>query len=276
MKRFSYNIRKLRETDNKIIKFKEEMDVLITSDKFINEFKGYIEDIALYKTVKGRKYRRSTDYAAIGIMTVNDLIQEAYLAFLEAYSKVDFTKDGGEIWSYLKKTTILNLEIQLRGKKDGIRITQYEMFKDGSVNTNVLTGIFGKLEEMFSKNAEEVSLTKWESDLTCSFLDMHFDEYLDLKKNGKRNLKGIERFVMRNFYGLDGPRMSSKEIGSQFGISESTVGVIKKRAINKLKDEESKLRIANFLHEYRIVTKADTEKYRNNPVFFDGTVKIED
>ena len=252
------------------------MDVLITSDKFINEFKGYIEDIALYKTVKGRKYRRSTDYAAIGIMTVNDLIQEAYLAFLEAYSKVDFTKDGGEIWSYLKKTTILNLEIQLRGKKDGIRITQYEMFKDGSVNTNVLTGIFGKLEEMFSKNAEEVSLTKWESDLTCSFLDMHFDEYLDLKKNGKRNLKGIERFVMRNFYGLDGPRMSSKEIGSQFGISESTVGVIKKRAINKLKDEESKLRIANFLHEYRIVTKADTEKYRNNPVFFNETVKIED
>ena len=276
MKRFSYNIRKLRETDNKIVKFKEEMDVLITSDKFINEFKGYIEDIALYKTVKGRKYRRSTDYAAIGIMTVNDLIQEAYLAFLEAYSKVDFTKDGGEIWSYLKKTTILNLEIQLRGKKDGIRITQYEMFKDGSVNTNVLTGIFGKLEEMFSKNAEEVSLTKWESDLTCSFLDMHFDEYLDLKKNGKRNLKGIERFVMRNFYGLDGPRMSSKEIGSQFGISESTVGVIKKRAINKLKDEESKLRIANFLHEYRIVTKADTEKYRNNPVFFNETVKIED
>ena len=280
MKRFSYNIRKLRTADNKIVKFKEEMDVLITSDKFINEFKGYIEDIALYKTVKGRKYRRSTDYAAIGIMTVNDLIQEAYLAFLEAYnsyseSKENFT-DGGAIWSYLKKTTILNLEYQLRSKKDGIRMTQYETFKSGSLNTNVLTGIFGKLEEMFSKNAEEVSLTKWESDLACSFLDMHFDEYLDLKKNGKRNLKGIERFVMRNFYGLDGPRMSSKEIGSQFGISESTVGVIKKRAINKLKDEESKLRIANFLHEYRIVTKADTEKYRNNPVFFDGTVKIED
>ena len=273
MKRFSYNIRKLRTADNKIVKFKEEMDVLITSDKFINEFKGYIEDIALYKTVKGRKYRRSTDYAAIGIMTVNDLIQEAYLAFLEAYNNVDFSKDGGEIWSFLKKTTILNLEKSLRGKKDGIRVPERILF-DGGVNTNVLTGIFGKLEEMFSKNAEEVSLTKWESDLTCSFLDMHFDEYLDLKKNGKRNLKGIERFVMRNFYGLDGPRMSSKEIGSQFGISESTVGVIKKRAINKLKDEESKLRIANFLHEYRIVTKADTEKYRNNPVFFNGTVKI--
>ena len=275
MKRFSHNIRKLRNRDNKIIKFQEEMDVLITSEKFINEFKGYVEDIALYKTVKGRKFRRSTDYAAIGIMDVNDLIQEAYLAFIEAYRGVDFSKDGGEIWSYLKKTTILNLEKSLRHNKDGIKVPERILF-DVGVNTNVLTSIFGKLEEMFSKNAAEVSLTKWESDLTCAFLDMHFDSYLDLKKNGKRNLKGIERFVMRNFYGLDGPRMSSKEIGSQFGISESTVGVIKKRAIKKLKDEQSKIEIANFLHEYRIKVQADTDKYRNNAVFFNETVKILD
>ena len=67
---------------------------------------------------------------------------------------------------------------------------------------------------------------------------------------------------MRNFYGLDGKRMSSKEIGDYFNISESTVGVIKKRALGKLKTKESEEIIANFLHEYRIKTKADTEKYR--------------
>ena len=262
MKRFSYRIRKMRDDDNKIVKFKEELDVLITSEKFINEFRGYIEDIALYKTVKGRKMRRSTDYAAIGIMDVNDLIQEAYLAFFEAYSKVDFTKGGGEIWSYLKRTTALNLEIQLRNKKDGVRITQYEMFKDGGVNTNVLTSIFGKLEEMFSKNAEEVSLTKWESDLTGSFLEMHMDDYLDLTRSGNRDLKKNEREVIKSLYGIDRPRQTYKEVAEYYGIGQSTIRSIKERAIKRLQVDDSKREIAYFLHEYRINTKADTEKYR--------------
>ena len=266
MKRFSHNIRKLRTADNKIIKFKEEMDVLITSEEFIKKFRVYIEDIAMFKTVKGRKYRRSTDYAAIGIMDVNDIIQEAYLAFFEAYqsyleSKDNFD-DGGAIWAYLKKTTILNLDRQIRFKKDGIRITERALFESNSVNTNLLTTLFSQLDKVFFRNQEDTALTKWESDLTCSFLDVHFDDFLDLKKNGKRNSKGIERFVMRNFYGLDGKRMSSREIGDYFNISESTVGVIKKRALGKLKTKESEEIIANFLHEYRIKTKADTEKYR--------------
>ena len=42
-----------------------------------------------------------------------------------------------------------------------------------------------------------------------------------------------------------------------------TIDVVRKRALDKLRKEESKREIANFLHEYRINTQADTEKYRN-------------
>ena len=121
MKRYSFKTRELREADNEIVRFNEEIDVLITSEEFINNFRGYIEDIARYKTVNGRKYARSTEYAAIGIMTINDVYQEAYLAFFEAYNSYKESKenfeDGAAIWAYLKKSTSLTLREVLEERR---------------------------------------------------------------------------------------------------------------------------------------------------------------
>ena len=267
MKKYSYSVRRFREA-NKKIKFKEEMDALINSNEFIEKFQGYVEDIALFKTVKGRKFMRSTEYAAIGIMDQNDVIQEAYLAFLEAYNNLDWDKvsetheneRGALIWSFLKKSTILNLEYQLRNKKDGVRITQYQTFKDGGVNTNLITTLFSQLEKVFFRNQEDVALTAWETDLTGAFLEVHMDEFLDLKKSGGRNFKGIEREVLKRTYGIDGVKLTQKEISEKYNISHSTIRVIKNRALNKLKKKESKILIAEFLKEYRIKTKANYEE----------------
>jgi len=267
MKRYSFRIREIREADNKIIKFKDDVDALISSEKFINEFRGYIEDIARTKRVNGRKFARSTEYAAIGILDINDLYQEAYLAFFEAYAKYKedenkFENDGARVWSFLKKTTVLNFERQIRTVKDGIRVPERANFESNSINTNFLTKMFSQLEKVFFRNQEDVALTKWETDLVGAYLDVHFDEYLDLKKSGERNFKGIERILIKEFYGLDAPRKTSKELAQSLKISPSTVDVVRKRALDKLKSEESKEKIADFLHEYRIGTKADTEKYR--------------
>lgn len=267
MKRYSYKTRELREADNGIIRFKEEMDALITSEEFINVFRVYIEDIALYKSSAGIKYRRSTEYAAIGILDQNDLLQEAYLAFLEAYSafkdkpESDFD-DGSDIWAFLKKSTILNFEYALRNKKDGIRLTQHATFKSGSNNINTLTSIFGKLDEIFSKNAAEVISSKWETDFVGYFLEAHMDDYLDLTRTGKRDVFKKERAILKSVYGIDQVKMTYAEISDEMGVSQSTIRSVKERAIKRLKSEDSKEKIAHFLHEYRITTNADTEKYR--------------
>ena len=266
MKRYSFNIRKLRDNDNKIVKFQEDLDVLITSEEFIKNFRGYIEDIARFKRVKGRKYLRSTDYAAIGIMDINDMYQEAYLAFFEAYDKYkksanDF-EDGGAIWSYLKKTTILNFERQIRGKKDGVRVPERALFEN-SVNTNLLTTLFSQLEKVFFRNQEDVALTKYETDLVGMFLEVHMDEHLDLTRKGNRDLKKNERDVIKSLYGIDRPRMTYAEVSEYYKVGQSTIRSVKERAVKRLQTEESKREIANFLHEYRINTQADTEKYRN-------------
>ena len=264
MKKYSLTTRSRREADNKIVRFKDQMDVLISSEEFIEKFRGYIEDIARYKTVKGHKYARSTEYAAIGIMDQNDLFQEAYLAFLEAYSNIDWDKVNGEgavLWGFLKKSTILNFEKALRGRKDGIRVPEREMF-GGSANTNLVTTLFSQLDKVFFRNQEDTATSKWDTDLTGYFLEVHMDDYLDFTRDGNRDYKKKERAIIKSIYGIDEAKKTYKEISEDLQVSQSTIRSVKERAIKRLQSEESKEKIANFLHEYRIQTNADTEKYR--------------
>ena len=265
MKKYNITTRKRREADNEIVRFKEEMDVLISSEEFIEKFRVYIEDIAMYKRSNGIKYRRSTEYAAVGILDQNDLFQEAYLAFLEAYdmfkSRPENFETGAEIWAYLKKSTILNFEAQVRGKKDGIRITHHAQFVANKLaETNMLTKLFSRLEEVFSNNVAEVSISKYDTDLTGYFLEVHMDEVLDLTREGNRDYKKNEREVIKFLYGIDCVQKTYKELSEQYGIPEATLRQVKKRALNRLKSFESKQKIAHFLHEYRISTKANIGK----------------
>ena len=286
MKKYSYTIRRKREADAKMVSvikkgdelvreqvgpadrapsYEGEITAIISSEEFINNFKGYVEDIALFKTVKGRKYMRSTEYAAVGIMDQNDLIQEAYLAFLEAYANVDWGKvkeeadsEGAMVWSFIKKTMILNFERSLRQQKDGVRIPEYMQIG----TENLVTKLFSQLEKVFFRNQEDVALTSWETDLTGAFLEVHMDEYLDLTRNGNRDFKKNERAILKALFGIDQPVKTYKEVSEYYNISQSTIRKVKERAIKRLQTEESKEKIADFLHGYRINTHADTEKYR--------------
>ena len=271
MKKYSYRIRRMREADIRTIRFKDKFDAIISSEEFIEKFRDYVEYIAIFKEFKDlktgvkRSFIRSTEYAAIGIMDRNDMIQEAYLAFLEAYANIDWNKvdneadsRGAMVWTYLKKTTLLNFERSIRQHKDGIRIPEY--IQTGTIT--LVTKLFSQLEKVFSNNEADVSITKWETDLAGAFLEVHMDEYLDLTRNGNRDLKKNERDVIKALFGIDQPRKTYKELSDYYDISQSTIRKVKERAIKRLQAEESKEKIADFLHEYRINTKADTEKYR--------------
>lgn len=267
MKRYSYKLRDLREQDNEIVKFREELDALVTSEEFINNFRVYVEDIARFKRSGGRKFLRSTEYAAVGILDMNDLYQEAYLAFFEAYSRYkdkpdEAFSDGADVWAYLKKTTILNFESQIRSKKDGIRVTHHGQFVAKQLaETNMLTKLFSRLEVVFSNNVVEVATSKWDTDLTGLFLEVHMDELLDLTRTGKRDLKKMERAIIKSLYGIDCVKKSYKELSEEYRISQSTIRSVKERAIKRLQSLESKEKIAYFLKEYRISTKANIENY---------------
>lgn len=259
-------MKELRESTSKLT-YRQEVDALITSNYFLQSFSKHVEGIAMYKHANGRRYRRSLDYAATGVLDLNDLIQEGYLCFLEAYDKVDWGRinesnnPDAELWAYLKKSTTLSFERQLRFKKDGVRIPERAHFKTKMNNINMITSLFSQIDNIFFTNQEDVATSKWETDLIGAFFDVHLDDYLDLTFKGERNLKGIERTVIKEFYGLEGLRKTSKELGVHFNVSVSTIDVVRKRAIDKLKVDKSKYAIAKFLCEYKIKTNADYNLY---------------
>ena len=270
MKQYSRSVRKthedalltLKRTTKKVME-----DSIMDSKTFAEEWEPYIRDIALTKEAKGKKYYRSQEYASIGIMDRNDIIQEAYLAFINAYNQVDWGKiekadnSEAELWSYLKKRTILDTNIAIRNNKDGMRITQYGIFqsKEAQDNDNVkaITSLFSQLEVVFFRNQEDTAVTKYETDLLGYFLESHMDDYLDFNFKGERNPKGIERIVMSSYYGIDNIRMTAKEIAETFKVSESTIKNVVKRAQKKLRCDESRELISEFCKEYSINTQAD-------------------
>ena len=242
-------------------------DSIMDSVEFAKTWEPYIRDIALTKEANGKKYYRSQEYASIGVLDRNDLIQEAYACFFHVYSNVDWKRieksnnPEAELWSYLKKGTINKLQQELYKVKDGIRVTEYAIRKakeeDNITNMNVITSLFNRLDILFFKNQEDTALTKYQTDLLGYFLESHMDDYLDLNFKGNRNYKGIERELVMQFYGIDCERRSRKDLSEQYKISPSTIGVVVKRAITKLKSDESKEIIRDFCKEYSIETQAD-------------------
>ena len=199
-------------------------DSIMNSKTFADDWEPYIRDIALFKENKGRKYFRSQEYASVGVMDRNDLMQEAYLAFFNAYEQVNWRdiekskNPEAELWSYLKKRTILDTNIAIRNNKDGMRITQYGIFQSKeakeSENIKAITSLFSQIDKVFFTNQEDTATTKWSTDLLGYFLETKMDVYLDVKSTGERNLKGIERDVIKRCYGIDTHSESLREIGA--------------------------------------------------------------
>lgn len=259
----------LKNTEKKVIE-----DSIMDSKTFASEWEPYIRDIGLTKEAKGKKYYRSQEYASIGVMDRNDLIQEAYTCFFEAWEKVDWDKVNSLpeaerqpfLWGWVKKTVVRRVHDSLLALKDGIRVPHrelyYESYKDRKAtreNANIhnITSLFNQLDVLFIRNQEDTALTKHQTDLLGYFLESHMDDFLDLNFKGERNPKGIERMAIMSFYGIDSIRMTVKEIAETFKVSESTIKNVIKRAQKKLRCEESKELISEFCKEYFIETQAD-------------------
>ena len=252
-----------RDTLNRYIK-----DLRDTKDEWMKKWSEHVEYMAKYKE---NGSIRSKEYVSVGIMDLNDIIQESYLAFLTAWNNVNWddinksTNPEASLWSYLKKTANLNLNISIRNNKDGIRITQYGLFQSKEAqNTNVqmITSLFHQLDKMFMNVEEnEENFLTYEAELLGFFLDTHFDDVLDRKSNGERSLKGIERDVIKKLFGIESELGTYKELSEYYKVSVSSLHMVKKRALEKLKSPMSMKIISDFVKEYRLTTSSNADTY---------------
>ena len=251
--------------------FIQEDDVLMSSKEFTEVYARFIVDLALYERDRRTKAKgpRNLSYAKIGVMNEHDLIQEAYLSFFMAYNNLNRNHEkivnapddekGAIVWGFLKGSTIQKFEERVRESKDGIKVPRRETFdykdspnKIGGVNTNYLTKTFSQLDKIFFTNQEQSALTNAEQDLMGLFLEVQMDKYLDVKKNGEVNPKGIERDVLKRLFGIDCAEEGYSTLEEDYKKSVTTLAKVKQRALDKLRTEECRLEIAEFAYSYKM------------------------
>ena len=190
----------------------------------------------------------NTEEQAAGILDKNDMVQECYVALIEAWSRIDWddVKSSDEpqarIWAFLKKSIKLKARERIHNTKDGIRIphsTRWDITETKNVD-DFLTQLFPP--EFFSENDENLGL-----------LD---DEYIgryDIMILGealadvmRKYLSHNEQLVLEWTFGVDRAQLSTKDIAIRLNMTDINVRKIKSRAIEKLDTEEVKNYLKTF------------------------------
>ena len=289
MKKYSIKIKQLNIKDNEkeisdipMIELLTKLGVedpkpIMSSKEFSEYWYKHVSQMAMFKKydANSRKWR-DTSYSSIGIMDLNDILQEASLCFLEAWKNVDWDKINEvdvvdrdkALWGFLKSSTTLRLSTHIRGNKDGMRITDHGLFKskesvEKNKNVKAITSLFARLDNVLLDHEAEMAVTKHENDLIGTMLEDIMDEVLDKKSNGGQKEGGIEKFVLMNIMGIDG-HMTYDELSDYFNVSKQSLMSVKKRALKKMRTPEVMSKISEFMEEYKLNTGSNARNFENN------------
>lgn len=218
--------------------------------KEIDELRGpYLDWCNSIANIFNRSYPR------IGILSLNDLVQEGYTSFLKAWPNLDKklldkqTTDDKRvaiITNYMKLNIKSGIRRAVAMDRDTIRIPENHYNKKDKLKSQ---DIF--LTQTFSSFFESHLLDI--PDQPYGYEQEQLNEIL--VNHMQNNLNSVERQVVSMFYGIDEAndiKKSIKSIASWFGKSEAWVKLAKGEAMNKLKEADSKAILAKKLDDAEI------------------------
>ena len=218
-------------------------------------YKKHEEDIKCYTRGVGRYYewvirlanQFNREYAKIGILDLNDLIQSGHIGLMQAWNNIDWDKIAGAehpdaaLWAFLKKRIKYAIRREIDNYGQHIRVPRRDieasrkMFKGPE---KIFATLFPQFfDTQFPALVEEMH--PW--DALC--LGEVIDEYL------YSNIKNIDHVeILRASYGIDrDKRATAKELAEKYRTTSSYIGVVNARLIKQLrKDEEFEKIIENF------------------------------
>ena len=209
---YNRNLRDLRSLDKTILK---------------NTYYSWVMDIA---------NGFPTDQVSVGCLDRNDIMQECFLAFENAWNNLDWdaihvTNEEDQpkiIWSYIKKSIKLKVRNRITYVKDGIRTYSVDGTRLGKSVDDFLSILFD--------NFYEDSIPIWEEPVSLWDIEM-LAKGLDEAMRAK--LKDNTRVILEMFYGIDTDRMSAKEIADYQQTTPKAVFRKKDEALKKLNCEET-------------------------------------
>lgn len=218
-------------------------------------YKRHEEDIKCYTRGVGRYYewvirlanQFNREYASIGILDVNDLIQAGHEGLIKAWSAVDWdmiaesTEPDAQLWNFIKKRIKWGIRREIDNHSTHIKVPRRvltEMRTNMKFEDQIFVDLFPQFfDAQFPAMIEEIH--PWDSLRLGELIDDYL--YANVK-----NADHVE--ILRASYGIDRDKpMSIKELATKYRMSEIGIKKAKSRLIEKLKaDEEFEKIIENF------------------------------
>ena len=193
----------------------------------------YVEDVA-------RQFERS--YSRIGVMDLNDVLQEGYAELLYAWTKLDWEdieksdNPAGQRWAYLKLSIKRGMIRSIMDNRSSIRIPRRYYDSDSHLTYKgkkyeYQTDIFlsSTFTQMFGDDYFDAvdDVTSWDNDRLNEFLNDLMDTIMTFR----------EKDILKKMYGMDehlDKKVSVNEIRDYYKLSERQVTRVKNTALSKL------------------------------------------
>lgn len=200
-------------------------------------------------------------YARIGVLDLNDLLQEGYVSFYKAWNNLNWdlikrspeNEQPGIIINYLKLNIKNGIKRAIARDRDTIRIPEaYYTMKphgdayEGKYDNNYQTDIF--LTRTFSSffNTDYLDAIEEISDYENDRLNNILTDVLN------EVLNPFESQIVQKYYGINEPndhKMAISKIAEWFNRSVVWIKKSKAKAMQKLKTEDVKNKLQTFLEK---------------------------
>ena len=218
-------------------------------------------DIKSYKQGVGRYYewvpkiaaQFNREYANIGILDYNDLIQAGHVGLLQSWTTIRWDEienaihPDAKLWNYIKKRIkwAIRREIDKYSSHIAVPINRQENGRNTAdwFDRTVVT-LFPAFFDTAFPNLIEEQTPYWETQVLGEIID-------DYLYSNVKNIDHVE--ILRAHYGIDrDKRASSKELAEKYRTSPKYIGLVISRLKNKLKKDDNFKKIIENFYENQI------------------------
>lgn len=241
------------------VRYKNDVEEKLLSQKYQNDReKIIVENMYLVEEVTRRF---STEAKYIGILNLQDLIQEGNIGLIQAVDRIDWNiiNDSVEpektLKSFLSKRIKGTIRRAINNSRTNMRVPESEMnrlkkkFKetndDEEIINQFLKAIFLQLDNYNEYDTRYIDSIIDPDSVTEPFNDKELNDMLNKHLNDK------EQVVIKKSYGISEDKLKAKQIALEIGLkgenSQVRVSEIKREAIKKLYNNLDKNNFIKFL-----------------------------
>ncbi len=218
-------------------------------NELVVKFMPLVENIS-------RKF--ATSQEASGVMSILDIMQEGYLNLIKAVDKIDWEKATksedveASLKSFLAKRIRGGIRRAIDKNRGTMRIPEHKMEqirKDGGKDKKMVAMFFNSIFLSIDANPSDENMVYQIPDKSDPYNEQLLNVYILSLLN--KHLNEDEVYVLTKSYGLDGKKLSAKQIAKDLGIQGSSdyvrVSELKKQAVQKLIDTVDHSQVLDYL-----------------------------